>query len=188
MMDLSTTDPLTFYSRKFHCMKMYTTDVIRDIAKLPWESLVHKELQYMKFILGFMLTLKCIFGHDDNVTLQSLAKVDSFAITVLDIQVKLATLLTKTKNSPNVPSTFDFGRIPRHAQRVIDCIFKVLEKWPQETVPEDARRRQFCIDYLYKTLQTRCAMTHFYTEEQSPSECPKLYAQVVAKLNEMLTA
>jgi len=187
-MDLPSSDPLTFYSRKFHCMKMYATDVIKDLTKLPLESMVHKDLQFVKFILGFMLTLKCIFSHDNNVTLQGLAKVDSFAISVLDIQVKLASFLTKTKNSPNAPGTFDFGRIPRHAQRVMDCIFKVLEKWPQEMVPGDIHRRQFCIEYLYKTLQTRCAMTHFYFEGQGTPECSELYAQAVSKLNEMLKA
>jgi len=181
-------DPLMWYKRKFICMKSYATEIIQTIAELPLESLVHKELQYVKFVLAFTLSLKCIFGHDTKVTKESLAKVDTFTIIVLDIQVRLAFLLIDTEKSLNEARTTDLGKIQRHAQRVLDNILEVLHKWPQETVPEEPQRRQFCIDLLYKTLQTRCAMTHFYIKDLDSREHTNLYAQVVLKLNEVLTA
>ena len=181
-------DPLMWYNRKFSCMKNYATEAIQTIADLPLESLVHKELQYVKFVLAFMLSLKCIFGHDTIVTKETLARVDTFTIVVLDIQVRLAFLLIDTEKSLNESGTTDLGKVQRLAQRVLNNILEILHKWPQERVPEEPQRRQFCIDLLYKTLKTRCTMTHFYVKDLDLRECVNLYTQVVSKLNEVLTA
>ena len=177
-----------WYNRKFICMKSYATEVIQAIAELPLESLVHKELQYVKFVLAFILSLKCIFGHDTKVTKETLARVDPLTIIVLDIQVRLAFLLIDTDKSQNELGTTDLGKVQRHAQRVLNIILEILYKWPQETVPEEPQRRQFCINLLYKTLKTRCAITHFYIKDLDSRECANLYTNVVSKLNEVLKA
>ena len=185
MADFQAINRMSFYTQKFQQMRQCSTEIIGHMEALPWEHLVNKELLYLKFVLQFLLSLTCVFGHDMEAQTEEPHNVSPFAVTLLDIKVKIAFHLERTESAPRVTPKHNFASIQSGAQQIVNLISVILDRWPLEMIPLEPQQRQVVKDLLYKTLQTRCAIVHSYVDGKALRECAEKYARVVKILNEV---
>ena len=183
-------DPVLHFSNAFQTIRTQITRIISLIVESPWETLTNIELQYLKFVMTFLQAFQCPITHGEGTRSNTLKATDRLNLQILDINVKIAYYLQRTHNKPNDRVSLKVNEIRFFAQRVVNLTIQILNSWPEVQVPKVNYHKQRCIELLFQTLQTRCALAHFYMNYQGAARayCMEKYARVVHKLNQMLAA
>jgi len=181
-------DPVLHFSNAFQTIRTQITRIISLIVESPWETLTNIELQYLKFVMTFLQAFQCPITHGERTRLNTSKATDKLNLQILDINVKIAYYLQRTHSKPNDRVSLKVNEIRFFAQRVVDLTIQILNSWPEVQVPKINYHKQQCIELLFQTLQTRCALAHFYIQGAAKDYCMEKYARVVQKLNQMLAA
>ena len=181
-------DPVLHYSKAFQTIRTQIMSTITLIADSPWETLTHRELQYLKFVMTFLQAFQCPTMHGERTRMNTPKANEKLNLQILDINVKVAYYLQRTQSKLNDRVSLKVNEIRFFAQRVVDLTIQILNSWPGVQIPENRYQKQQCIELLFQTIQTRCALAHFYIQGAAKNNCMEKYARVVHKLNQMLAA